>query len=95
MQVFEWEDGFTPYAAYVSESGLYLAEYGPDGIERVSQLARRQEWDDNAGREDYAMAEGFASGDVDGVPVAWIDGAACELIPAPAYARDLFPERAA
>lgn len=81
MDVYEWEDGFTPYHATVSASGTILTEYKRDQVERVSRLARRPQWDEHENRDAYAMTNGFASGEVDGVPVAWVDGYACELLP--------------
>lgn len=79
MRVFDWDDGFTSYSATVH--GAVLTERRGDTVERVSRLVRRPVWDDHVNATDNAMADGFASGDVDGVAVAWIDGKAFELAP--------------
>lgn len=79
MRVFEWDDGFTPYSAVWD--GVTLTELQECTVERVSRLVRRPAWDGHVNATDNAMTDGFASGDVDGVAVAWIDGEAFELAP--------------
>lgn len=79
MDVYHWEDGFTPYSATID--GVTLTERQGDTVERVSRLVRRPAWDGHPNATDYQMADGFASGEVDGIAAAWVDGQAYELAP--------------
>lgn len=81
VREFAWEDGFTPYAATLR--GETLTEYARGAVERRSRVVARPEWDGHPNSSAYAMGDGFAAGDVDGVDAVWIDGRGYELHPMP------------